>query len=55
MRQIGSFFTNFTDLVSDVYSFEEEEAVLDPHISDHLSHFEIDMLQMQTKVRVLNS
>ncbi|KAI4829450.1 hypothetical protein KUCAC02_023490 [Chaenocephalus aceratus] len=34
---------------ADVYSFEEEEAVLDPHISDHLSHFEIDMLQMQTK------
>ncbi|KAK5930794.1 hypothetical protein CgunFtcFv8_027005 [Champsocephalus gunnari] len=34
---------------ADVYSFEEEEAVLDPHISDHLSHFGIDMLQMQTK------
>lgn len=42
---------NLTDpLVSDVYSFEEEEAVLDPHISEHLSHFGIDMLQMQKKV-----
>ena len=36
-------------LVSDVYSFEEEEAVLDPHISDHLAHFGIDMLQMLQK------
>uniref|UniRef100_A0AAQ4Q4H6 Ubiquitin carboxyl-terminal hydrolase n=1 Tax=Gasterosteus aculeatus aculeatus TaxID=481459 RepID=A0AAQ4Q4H6_GASAC len=35
---------------ADVYSFEEEEAVLDPHISEHLSHFGIDMLQMQKKV-----
>ncbi|TKS74648.1 Ubiquitin carboxyl-terminal hydrolase 13 [Collichthys lucidus] len=34
---------------ADVYSFEEEEAVLDPHISDHLSHFGIDMLQMQKR------
>uniref|UniRef100_A0A668ASW4 Ubiquitin carboxyl-terminal hydrolase n=1 Tax=Myripristis murdjan TaxID=586833 RepID=A0A668ASW4_9TELE len=32
---------------ADVYSFEEEEAVLDPHISEHLSHFGIDMLQLQ--------
>lgn len=38
-------------LISDVYSFEEEEAVLDPHISEHLSHFGIDMLQMQKRVR----
>lgn len=37
-------------LVSDVYSFEEEEAVLDPVISEHLSHFGIDMLQMQNRV-----
>lgn len=36
--------------VSDVYSFEEEEAVLDPLISEHLSHFGIDMLQMQSRV-----
>ncbi|KAM7387880.1 hypothetical protein PAMP_024091 [Pampus punctatissimus] len=36
-------------LISDVYSFEEEEAVLDPHISEHLSHFGIDMLQMQKR------
>ncbi|TWW57978.1 Ubiquitin carboxyl-terminal hydrolase 13 [Takifugu flavidus] len=34
---------------ADIYSFEEEEAVLDPHISDHLSHFGIDMLQMQKR------
>ncbi|XP_026522936.1 ubiquitin carboxyl-terminal hydrolase 13 [Notechis scutatus] len=31
---------------ADVYSFEEEEAVLDPHIAKHLAHFGIDMLQM---------
>lgn len=31
----------------DVYSFEEEEAVLDPHVAKHLAHFGIDMLQMQ--------
>ncbi|KAG5276377.1 hypothetical protein AALO_G00131190 [Alosa alosa] len=31
---------------ADVYSFEEEEAVLDPQISDHLAHFGIDMLKM---------
>lgn len=45
--------TNFCLLVSDVYSFEEEEAVLDPHISEHLSHFGIDMLQMQKRVSYL--
>uniref|UniRef100_A0A8C1R5M1 Ubiquitin carboxyl-terminal hydrolase n=1 Tax=Cyprinus carpio TaxID=7962 RepID=A0A8C1R5M1_CYPCA len=32
---------------ADIYSFDEEEAVLDPHISEHLLHFGIDMLQMQ--------
>ncbi|KAJ1087675.1 hypothetical protein NDU88_000842 [Pleurodeles waltl] len=31
---------------ADVYSFEEEEAVIDPHIAKHLAHFGIDMLQM---------
>ncbi|PKU34973.1 ubiquitin carboxyl-terminal hydrolase 13 [Limosa lapponica baueri] len=30
-----------------VYSFDEEEPVLDPHIAKHLAHFGIDMLQMQ--------
>ncbi|XP_055364247.1 ubiquitin carboxyl-terminal hydrolase 13 isoform X5 [Betta splendens] len=40
---------NITPDGADVYSFEEEEAVLDPHISDHLSHFGIDMLQMQKR------
>ncbi|XP_033884824.2 ubiquitin carboxyl-terminal hydrolase 13-like isoform X3 [Acipenser ruthenus] len=32
---------------ADVYSFDEEEAVLDPHLAEHLAHFGIDMLQMQ--------
>ncbi|XP_053566142.1 ubiquitin carboxyl-terminal hydrolase 13 [Bombina bombina] len=32
---------------ADVYSFDEEEAVLDPHLAKHLAHFGIDMLQMQ--------
>ncbi|XP_009985784.1 PREDICTED: ubiquitin carboxyl-terminal hydrolase 13 [Tauraco erythrolophus] len=31
---------------ADVYSFDEEEPVLDPHIAKHLAHFGIDMLQM---------
>ncbi|XP_063057989.1 ubiquitin carboxyl-terminal hydrolase 13 [Engraulis encrasicolus] len=34
---------------ADIYSFEEEEAVLDPNISDHLAHFGIDMLKMNKK------
>ncbi|KAM8953716.1 ubiquitin carboxyl-terminal hydrolase 13 isoform 2-T2 [Pelodytes ibericus] len=34
---------------ADVYSFDEEEAVLDPHLAKHLAHFGIDMLQMQGK------
>ncbi|XP_034035786.1 ubiquitin carboxyl-terminal hydrolase 13 isoform X1 [Thalassophryne amazonica] len=34
---------------TDVYSFEEEEAALDPLISEHLAHFGIDMLQMHKK------
>nr|DBA26197.1 TPA: hypothetical protein GDO54_010490 [Pyxicephalus adspersus] len=32
---------------ADVYSFDEEEAVIDPHLAKHLAHFGIDMLQMQ--------
>ncbi|XP_064418345.1 ubiquitin carboxyl-terminal hydrolase 13 isoform X3 [Latimeria chalumnae] len=32
---------------ADVYSFDEDEAVLDPHLAKHLAHFGIDMLQMQ--------
>ncbi|CAI9597587.1 unnamed protein product [Staurois parvus] len=32
---------------ADVYSFDEEEAVVDPHLAKHLAHFGIDMLQMQ--------
>uniref|UniRef100_A0A4W3GQM9 Ubiquitin carboxyl-terminal hydrolase n=2 Tax=Callorhinchus milii TaxID=7868 RepID=A0A4W3GQM9_CALMI len=33
---------------ADVYSFAEEEVVLDPSIAEHLMHFGIDMLRMQT-------
>ncbi|KAI1882626.1 hypothetical protein AGOR_G00236820 [Albula goreensis] len=32
---------------ADVYSFDEEEAVLDPHLANHLSHFGIDILHIQ--------
>lgn len=39
--------TKCSTLLTDVYSFDEEEAVLDPHIAEHLSHFGIDMLKMQ--------
>ncbi|XP_063578426.1 ubiquitin carboxyl-terminal hydrolase 13 isoform X4 [Pongo abelii] len=31
---------------ADVYSFQEEEPVLDPHLAKHLAHFGIDMLHM---------
>lgn len=37
----------FLSAFVDVYSFDEEEPVLDPHIAKHLAHFGIDMLQMQ--------
>ncbi|KAJ6660938.1 hypothetical protein lerEdw1_016958 [Lerista edwardsae] len=40
---------------ADVYSFDEEEAVLDPHIAKHLAHFGIDMLQMQMVSELLFS
>ncbi|XP_067897573.1 ubiquitin carboxyl-terminal hydrolase 13 isoform X1 [Heterodontus francisci] len=32
---------------ADIYSFDEEEAVLDANIAEHLMHFGIDMLKMQ--------
>uniref|UniRef100_UPI00398E846F ubiquitin carboxyl-terminal hydrolase 13 n=1 Tax=Pristiophorus japonicus TaxID=55135 RepID=UPI00398E846F len=32
---------------ADVYSFDEEEAVLNTNIAEHLMHFGIDMLKMQ--------
>ncbi|XP_041695924.1 ubiquitin carboxyl-terminal hydrolase 13-like isoform X3 [Coregonus clupeaformis] len=38
---------NITPDIADIYSFDEEEAVLDPQISEHLQHFGIDMIQMQ--------
>ncbi|XP_055977815.1 ubiquitin carboxyl-terminal hydrolase 13 isoform X3 [Sorex fumeus] len=31
---------------ADVYSFQEEEPVSDPHLATHLAHFGIDMLHM---------
>lgn len=36
--------------VLDVYSYDEDDMVLDPSLAEHLSHFGIDMLKMQ-KVR----
>jgi ubiquitin carboxyl-terminal hydrolase 5/13 len=33
-----------------VYSYDEDDMVLDPSLAEHLSHFGIDMLKMQ-KVR----
>lgn len=36
----------------DVYSYDEDDMVLDPNLAEHLSHFGIDMLKMQ-KVRPL--
>ena len=47
----GCFNADVSPVSPDVYSFEEEEAVLDPNISEHLSHFGIDMLQMQQRVK----
>ncbi|XP_078419983.1 ubiquitin carboxyl-terminal hydrolase 13 isoform X2 [Cetorhinus maximus] len=37
---------------ADVYSFDEEEAVLDANIAEHLMHFGIDMLKMQKSENV---
>lgn len=34
----------------DVYSYDEDDMVLDPNLAEHLAHFGIDMLKMQ-KVR----
>lgn len=42
--------TPFLPLVLDVYSYDEDDMVLDPNLAEHLSHFGIDMLKMQ-KVR----
>ncbi|XP_059811489.1 ubiquitin carboxyl-terminal hydrolase 5 isoform X1 [Hypanus sabinus] len=32
---------------ADVYSYEEDEMVLDPHLAEHLAHFGIDMMKME--------
>uniref|UniRef100_A0A8C5PHV7 Ubiquitin carboxyl-terminal hydrolase n=1 Tax=Leptobrachium leishanense TaxID=445787 RepID=A0A8C5PHV7_9ANUR len=32
---------------ADVYSYDEDDMVLDPNITEHLSHFGIDMMKMQ--------
>ncbi|XP_078064070.1 ubiquitin carboxyl-terminal hydrolase 13 [Mustelus asterias] len=37
---------------ADVYSFDEEEAVLDANIAEHLMHFGINMLKMQKSENV---
>ena len=36
--------------LADVYSYDEDDMVLDPNLAEHLAHFGIDMLKMQ-KVR----
>nr|XP_029487846.1 ubiquitin carboxyl-terminal hydrolase 13-like isoform X1 [Oncorhynchus nerka] len=38
---------NLTADIADIYSFDEEEAVLDPQISEHLQHFGIDIIPIQ--------
>uniref|UniRef100_A0A8C7NI81 Ubiquitin carboxyl-terminal hydrolase n=1 Tax=Oncorhynchus mykiss TaxID=8022 RepID=A0A8C7NI81_ONCMY len=38
---------NLTLDIADIYSFDEEEAVLDPQISEHLQHFGIDIIPIQ--------
>ncbi len=35
---------------ADVYSYDEDDMVLDPKLPEHLSHFGIDMMTME-KVR----
>ncbi|KAG2469691.1 UBP5 hydrolase, partial [Polypterus senegalus] len=32
---------------ADVYSYDEDDMVLDPHLPEHLAHFGIDMMSMQ--------
>uniref|UniRef100_UPI00398E3248 ubiquitin carboxyl-terminal hydrolase 5-like n=1 Tax=Pristiophorus japonicus TaxID=55135 RepID=UPI00398E3248 len=32
---------------ADVYSYDEDDMVLDPNLAEHLSHFGIDMMKMQ--------
>lgn len=38
---------------ADVYSYDEDDMVLDPKLPEHLSHFGIDMMTME-KVRVIS-
>ena len=38
-------------MAADVYSYDEDDMVLDPKLADHLAHFGIDV-QSQKKVRV---
>lgn len=46
----SSPLTLLLPLTLDVYSYDEDDMVLDPNLAEHLSHFGIDMLKMQ-KVR----
>ncbi|KAG7456899.1 hypothetical protein MATL_G00240820 [Megalops atlanticus] len=39
---------------ADVYSFDEEEAVLNPRLANHLAHFGIDVLQINKSVQTQN-
>jgi hypothetical protein len=38
--------------VSDVYSYEEDEMVEDPHLAKHLAHFGINMMKMEKVCKV---
>ena len=40
-------------LLADVYSYAEDDMVIDPLLADHLAHFGIDIMSMK-KVRVMS-
>lgn len=50
LRSQASKFPFFLFSCTDVYSYDEDDMVLDPNLAEHLAHFGIDMLKMQ-KVR----
>ena len=43
---ISSAFT-VINILADVYSYPEDDSVLDPHLAQHLAHFGIDFSTMQ--------
>jgi len=40
-------------LLADVYSYAEDDMVIDPLLADHLAHFGIDIMSMK-KVRMMS-